>query len=59
MSLSASLLLRKAFPNQHLFTPKLLIVEEISIPFAKVLNLSSKEGVVPFVWKEANVILLG
>ena len=40
ISLSASLLLRKAFPIQHLFTPKLLIVEEISIPLAKVLNLS-------------------
>ena len=28
-------------------------VEQISIP---VLNLSLKEGVVPFEWKEANII---
>ena len=38
--------------------PKLLIetVEQISIPLARVFNLSLKEGVVPFEWKEANII---
>ena len=37
---------------------KLLIetVEQICITLASVLNLSLKEGVVPFVWKEANII---
>ena len=40
--------------------PKLLIetVEQISIPLARVFNLSLKEGVVPFEWKEANIIPL-
>ena len=40
--------------------PKLLMetVEKISIPLARVFNLSLKEGVVPFEWKEANVIPL-
>ena len=40
--------------------PKLLMetVEQISIPLARVFNLSLKEGVVPFEWKEANVIPL-
>ena len=40
--------------------PKLLneTVEQISIPLAKVFNLSLKEGVVPFEWKEANIIPL-
>ena len=35
--------------------PKLLmeIVEQISIPLARVFNLSLKEGVVPSEWKEA------
>ena len=33
-------------------------VEQISIPIARVFNLSLKEGVVPFEWKEANIILL-
>ena len=33
-------------------------VEQISIPLARVFNLSLKEGVVPFEWKEANVIPL-
>ena len=34
--------------------PKLLMetVEQISIPLARVFNLSLKEGVVPFEWKE-------
>ena len=40
--------------------PKLLMetVEQISIPLARVFNLSLKEGVVPFEWKEANAIPL-
>ena len=40
--------------------PKLLLetVEQISIPLARVFNLSLKEGVVPFEWKEANIIPL-
>ena len=40
--------------------PKLLMetVEQISIPLARVFNLSSKEGVVPVEWKEANIIPL-
>ena len=40
--------------------PKLLMetVEQISIPLARVFNLSLKEGVVPFQWKEANIIPL-
>ena len=33
-------------------------VEQISIPLARVVNLSLKEGVVPFEWKEANIIPL-
>ena len=40
--------------------PKLVMetVEQISIPLAIVLNLSLKERVVPFEWKEANIIPL-
>ena len=42
--------------------PKLLqvmeTVEQISLPLARVFNLSLKEGVVPFEWKEANIIAL-
>ena len=40
--------------------PKLLMetVEQISIPLARVFTLSLKEGVVPFEWKEANIIPL-
>ena len=40
--------------------PKLLMetVEQIGIPLARVFNLSLKEGVVPFEWKEANIIPL-
>ena len=40
--------------------PKLLMetVEQISIPLARVFNLSLKEGVVPFEWKESNIIPL-
>ena len=33
-------------------------VEQISISLAKVFKLSLKEGVVPFEWKEANIIPL-
>ena len=33
-------------------------VEQISIPLAIVFNLSLKEGVAPFEWKEANIIPL-
>ena len=38
--------------------PKLLMetVEQISIPLARVFSLSLKEGVVPFEWKEANIM---
>ena len=37
--------------------PKLLkeIVEQISIPLAKVFNLSLEEGIVPSEYKEANI----
>ena len=41
--------------------PKQLLretVKQISIPLARVLNLSLNEGVVPFEWKEANIIPL-
>ena len=40
--------------------PKLLMetVDQISVPLARVFNLSLKEGVVPFEWKEANIIRL-
>ena len=40
--------------------PRLLMetVKQISIPLARVFNLSLKEGVVPFEWKEANIIPL-
>ena len=31
-------------------------VEQTSIPLARVFNLSLKEGVIPFEWKEANII---
>ena len=33
-------------------------VEQISRPLARVFILSLKEGVVPFQWKEANIIPL-
>ena len=37
--------------------PKLLIktVEQISIPLARVYNLSSNEGMFSFQWNEANI----
>ena len=41
-------------------SPKLLMetVEQVSIPLARVYNLSLKEEVVLVEWKEANVISL-
>ena len=38
--------------------PKLLMetVEQVSTPLSRVFNLSLKEGVVPFEWKETNII---
>ena len=38
--------------------PRLLMetVEQISIPFARVFNLSLKEGVVRVEWKEVNIM---
>ena len=40
--------------------PKLLMetVEQISLPLARMFNLSFKEGVLPFEWKKANIIPL-
>ena len=40
--------------------PKLVMetAEQINIPFAIVFNLSLKEGVIPFEWKEVNIIPL-
>ena len=40
--------------------PKILMetVEQISILLARVFNISLKEGVVPFEWKEANFMSL-
>ena len=47
-------------PRMDGILPKPLIetVEQISIPLARVFNLSLKEGVVPFEWKEPNIIPL-
>ena len=47
-------------PGVDVIPPKLLleIVEQISIPLARVFNLSLEEGVVPLEWKEANIIPL-
>ena len=40
--------------------PKLVIetVEQISIELARVFNLSQNEGMVPFAWKEAYIVLV-
>ena len=41
--------------------PTKLVMEtvvQISIPLARVFNLSFKEGMVPVEWKEANIIPL-
>ena len=46
-------------PPASLSRARLLeIVEQISIPFATVFNLSLEEGVVPLEWKEAIIIPL-
>ena len=47
-------------PGVNGIPPKLLAetVEQISIPFARVFNLSFKDGVVPVELKEANIIPL-
>ena len=37
---------------------KMETVEQISIPIARVINLSLNKRVVPFEWKEANIISL-
>ena len=39
--------------------PKLLMetVEQVSIPLATVYNFPLKEGMVPFEWKEAHIVL--
>ena len=50
----------KKTPGVDGILPKLLVetVEQIIIPLARVFNLSLKEEVVPFEWKEANIIPL-
>ena len=47
-------------PGLDVIPPKLLMEteEQISIPIARVFNLSLKEGVIPFKWKETNIIPL-
>ena len=47
-------------PGVDVIPPKLLMetVNQISIPLARVFNLSLKDGVVPLEWKEANIIPL-
>ena len=47
-------------PGMHGVPPKLLMerAEQIIIPPARVFNWSLKEGVIPFDWKEANIISL-
>ena len=47
-------------PGVDKIPPKLFkeTVEQVSIPLARVFNLSLKEEVVPFEWKEANIIPL-
>ena len=47
-------------PGVDEIPPKLLMEteEQISIPLARIFNLSLKEGVVPFEWKEANIMPL-
>ena len=44
-------------PGVDRIVPKRLVeaAEQISIPLARVFNLSLKEGVVPVEWKEANI----
>ena len=45
-------------PGVDGINPKLSMerVKQVSIPLARVFNLSLKEGVIPFEWKEANII---
>ena len=47
-------------PGVDGISPKLLkeTVEQISTPLAHVFNMSLQEGIVPFEWKEANIIPL-
>ena len=47
-------------PGVDGISPKILkeTVEQISTPLAHVFNMSLKEGIVPFAWKEANIIPL-
>ena len=47
-------------PGLDRIPPKILMetVEQISIPLARVFNFSLKEGVVPFEWKDVNIIPL-
>ena len=47
-------------PGADGIPPKLLMetVEQVSVPLARVFNLSLKEGVVLFEWKEANIMPL-
>ena len=44
-------------PGVDGISPKILkeTVEQISTPLAHVFNMSLKEGIVPFEWKEANI----
>ena len=44
-------------PGIDRIPPKLLkeVVEQISTPLAKLINLSLDEGIVPSEWKEANI----
>ena len=50
----------KKSPGVDGIPPRLLmkIVQKIGISLPRVINLSLKEGVVPFGWKEANIIPL-
>ena len=52
--------LKDKSPGVDGIPPKLLMetVKQISIPLARVFNLSLKEGVVTFEWKETNIIPL-
>ena len=47
-------------PGVDEIPPKLPLetVQQVSIPLSRVFNLSLKDGVVPFEWKEANIIPL-
>ena len=47
-------------PGVDGISPKILkeTVEQICTPLAHVFNMSLKEGIVPFEWNEANIVLL-